>query len=143
MCAEGLVAQLLIERFEPWYIPPLLYKSLMRQFGALDLFGRHQRTMRPTKTPATSPIKKNLRHISAIIAEKLQPPQPTISAPLPSTEKPQARIKLVRLSSKPLPLGASYQPFQIGFTETSPELNFGSNLTILKFWTFILDGAYY
>ena len=52
-------------------------------------------------------------------------------------------MKLVRLSSKPLPLGASYQPFQIGFTETSPELNFGSNLAILKFWTFILDGAYY
>ena len=52
-------------------------------------------------------------------------------------------MKPVRLSSKPLPLGASYQPFQIGFTETSPELNFGSNLTILKFWTFILDGAYY
>ena len=52
-------------------------------------------------------------------------------------------MKLVRLPSKPLPLGASYQPFQIGSTETSPELKFGSNLTILKFWTFILDGAYY
>ena len=30
-------------------------------------------------------------------------------------------MKLVRLSSKPLPLGASYQPFQIRFAETSPE----------------------
>ena len=33
-------------------------------------------------------------------------------------------MKLVRLSSKPLPLGASYRPFPIGFTETFSELIF-------------------
>ena len=49
-------------------------------------------------------------------------------------------MELVRLSSKPLPLGVSYRPFPIGFTETISELFFGSNLTILRFWTFILDG---
>ena len=75
------------------------------------------------------------------LSELYQPAQ--LSAPSAHREKPQARVKLVRLSSKPLPLGASYQPFQIRFTETSPELKFGSNLAILKFWTFTLDGAYY
>ena len=41
----------------------------------------------------------------------------------------------MRLSSKPLPLGVSYRPFPIGFTETSSELIF-----LVKFGHFeILD----
>ena len=34
-------------------------------------------------------------------------------------------MKLVRLSSKPLPLGVSYRPFPVGFTETFSELFLG------------------